>query len=220
MSSELYQIYWKETQLPNLFDFATPYFNEHLTPFFENDVIAKVVPKSTAEKIGVCSWALRQKIGGGIPIREPFSRETLEKPFEVLSLMRKMPDHDVFFGLDQWHPGSKEILFKIFDKLNRPRPGKPKDPIYQNHFVAKRQIYQDYVSELLIPAMYLMSHDEEIKPLVNVDSGYFKLKPPFGDFAERCKKYFGSYMTPLHAFLCERLFSLWIHGKPIKVTYI
>jgi hypothetical protein len=86
--------------------------------------------------------------------------------------------------------------------------------------MAKKQIYQDYVSELLIPAMYLMAHDEEIKPLVNVDSGYYKLQTPQEEYAKRVVQFLGTNYAPLHSFLCERLFSIWIHPKQIKVKYL
>lgn len=217
---DFYQIYWDEGQLPNLFPFAKPYKNEGLTPFFENDVIRKLVPVSTSDKIAVCSHALRQKIGNGIPLKEPFTEDTLKRDFQVLYLGRRSPEERMIWRLDQWHPGAGAILFKIFEKLGIPRPSEPKNPIYQNHFVAERSIYQDYVGQFLIPAMDLMENDEEIHALVNVDSGYYKLKPPFGDFAKRVKHFLGTDYAPLHAFILERCFSCWINPKPIKVTYL
>lgn len=216
----LYQIYWKPEQLDNLFPFATPYFNEGLTVFFENEVIRNIVPLCKAEKIGVCSYALRQKMCGGVPLREPFTEKHLEKDFEVLSLCRKSPEERMIWRLDHWHPGAGDILRKIWVKLGKNEPGEPKNPIYQNHFMAKRHIYQDYVSDFLIPAMDLMVNDEEISKLVNVDSNYYKLKPPYGEFAQRVKKFLGTDYVTLHTFILERCFSCWIQTKPIKVSYL
>lgn len=218
--TELYQIFWNDNQLPNLYPFAIPFKNEGLTVFFENEVISRLVPVSTAERIGVASHALRQKIGGGIPMREEFTEKTLERDFEVLYLGRRSPEEKMLFRLDQWHPGARAILNLVFEKLGLSHPAEPKNPIYQNHFVAKREIYQDYVGSFLIPAMNLMETDEQISKLVNVDSGYYKLKPPFGDYAQRVKKFLGTDYAPLHAFILERCFSCWINNKPIKVTYL
>lgn len=219
MSFQLFQIYWSEDQLPNLFPFAIPYLNEGLTPFFENDCIRKIVPTATADKIGVCSHALRQKVGGGVPMRQEFTQEILKSEYDVLCLGRKMPEHKMLFNLEQWHKGSHAILNLIFAKLGKPAPSEPKDAIYSNHFMARRQIYQDYVGELLGPAMDLMENDEEIKKLVNVDSNYYKLQPPYTEYRDRVVKFLGTNYAPLHAFLCERLFSIYISGK-YKVKYL
>lgn len=216
----LRQIYWKPEQLPNLYPFAIPLLNEGLTVFFENEVIARIVPTLTEDRFGICSYALRQKIGGGVPMREEFTEKTLERDFEVLCLGRRSPEERMLFRLDHWHPGSRAILNLIFEKLGLGTPPEPKNPIYQNHFVAKREIYQDYVGSFLIPAMELMQSDYEIVKLVNVESGYYKLKPPFGEYAQRVKKFLGTDYVPLHAFILERCFSCWINNKPIKVSYL
>lgn len=220
MSVQLYQIYWRDDQLPNLFPFAIPYKNEGLTPFFENSVIAELVPRETAYKIGVASWQLRQKIGGGIPMKQHFTEDVMNWDYEVLSLGRKQEPKTMLFRLNEWHKGSVEVLAKIFQKLGINSLQEPKDPIYQNHFIARTDIYQDYVKELLIPAMNLMVNDEEISRLVNVDSGYYKILPPYTEYAHRVNKFLGTNHVPLHAFLCERMFSIWLHGKPIKVRYV
>lgn len=154
-------------------------------------------------------------------MRKEFTEEDIESDYEVLCLGRSDQTQRMIWRLDHWHPGAAAILYRIFEKLGKQKPGEPRDPIYQNHFLAQRQIYLDYLSELLIPSMYLMQHDEEISHLVSVDSNYFKLKPPYSEFAQRCEKFFGKKdYCPLHAFICERLFSIWMTTKPIKVKYI
>ena len=56
-----FQIYYNDSQLTELYDFAIPYKNLTLTPYFENSVIAELVPKCQSKKIAVCSWRLREK---------------------------------------------------------------------------------------------------------------------------------------------------------------
>lgn len=219
-SVNLYQIYWKEEQLSNLFDFSIPYKNEKLTYFFENSVIVDIVPRETSDKVGIASHALRQKVGHGIPMRQEFTKEVIEWDYDVLYLGRKQVEHRMLYLLDQWHPGAREILELIFVKLGLDKPKDPKDPIYQNHFIAKTEIYKEYVGQFLKPAIELMSYDEEISKMCMEDSQYFKLKPPYSEFATRCREAFGIDYVPLHTFICERFFSCWIHGKPIKVRYL
>ena len=76
--------------------------------------------------------------------------------------------------------------------------------IYFNYFVAKPKIYEDYVKNLLEPAMHLMEHDPEIKKLVNVNSHYKKPVTP------ELKAQTGYDYYPLHPFICERLINLYI----------
>ena len=65
MTLEFYQIYFKDEQLDKLYPFAKPYKNEQLSPYFENQVIADIVPNTQADLVSVCSWRLAQKRGEG-----------------------------------------------------------------------------------------------------------------------------------------------------------
>jgi hypothetical protein len=40
---DFYQIYYKEEQRDYLYDFAIPYFNRKVTPYFENSLIKTLV---------------------------------------------------------------------------------------------------------------------------------------------------------------------------------
>jgi len=216
----LYQIYFKEDQLGNLFDFATPYFNEGLTVFFENSVIAKVIPHETSEKVGVCSWQLRQKVGNGVPMKQPFTKEVLERGYDVLSLGRRMVEHNMLNMMEHWHPGSRQILTMIFGKLGKHLPKEPKHAIYSNHFMARTDIYQEYVKDFLIQAMEVMETDEEIKKRCMEDSNYFKLIRDPGGYGKIIKEKLGMDYIPLHTFLLERCFSCWINDRKLNVQYL
>jgi hypothetical protein len=222
IKSALYQIYFNDSQIGNLYPFAIPHFNDQLTVFFENSVIRTIVLHSEAPKIGVCSYALKQKIGHGIPMRQEFTEEVINWDYDVLSLGRKQPEHFMLAKMDNWHPGSLEILNLIFSAIGQPtfeNRKQPKDPIYQNHFMATSQIYKAYVTEMLIPAMTVMEHDDKIAVRCMEDSQYFKLKTEPG-YPKLIKEKLGMDYVPLHTFLCERMFSCWIHGKDIKVKYL
>lgn len=216
---ELYQIYFKEAQKSDLFPFATPYFNDRLTVFFENSVIAEVVPKCKADKVAVCSYALKKKLNHGIPMRQEFTESLLHEDFDVLSFGRRQKDHFMLAKMDAWHPGSRQILNRIFEILGKEVPREPDDVFYSNHFMARTEIYKAYVRDLLIPAMYLMEHDKEIRPRAYEDSQYFKLKTDPG-YPKLIKEQLGLDYVPLHTFLCERLFSCYVNGKSLKIKYL
>ena len=215
----IYQIYYKPDQLGNLFDFATPYFNERLTVYFENEVIRNIIPHETSDKVGVCSWALRQKVGNGVPMRQPFTREVIEWDYDVLSLGREQKEHNMLSMMETWHPGAREILGKIWSAIGKTLPKEPKHPIYSNHFMARTDIYKEYVKDFLIPAMDVMENDPELKKRCHEDSQYYRLiRNPH--YAARIKEALGMDYVPLHTFLLERCFSCWINDRKLKIRYL
>lgn len=215
---ELIQIYWRDDQRQHMFDFATPYLNETLTPFFENSVIADLVPKTTADKIAICSWALKQKYKPGLPPIGEITLERLHAEYDIMAFTRNTKHHDMLQVMDTWHRGSLDLLKRICSRIGITMGRKIDHPIYQNAFCARREIYQAYVNEALIPAMAVM--ENEFKSECWVDSGYYKLKEPASDFAARVKQFLGVDYCPLHPFLLERLFSIWIQGKGLNIVTV
>ena len=220
--AELFQIYFKEEQLATLYPFATPHYNPNLTVFFENSVIRQLVLKSEAQKIGVASYALRQKINNGIPMRQEFTEEVINSEYDVLSFTRKMPDHFMLAKMDNWHPGSLDTLNMIFAEIGKPtfeNRRQPKTPIYQNHFMASSHLYKEYVMTMLIPAMTVMEEHPEIRKRCYEDSQYYKLKTDPG-YPALIKRQLNMDYVPLHTFLCERMFSCFIDDKKLNIKYL
>lgn len=217
---DFYQIYYEDSQKPYMFDWTKHYLNTTLTPFFENSLISNLVLQSEADKIAVTSWALKQKMTARIPPRRELTEEVLQEDFDVMSFTKNAPSHDMLGALDGWHPGSVALLAKIWDSLGLEMPKKTRFPIYQNAFCASHEVYLDYVVNFLIPAMYLMEFDQEIKDLCYKNSGYTvtTLNKPV-DFG-RINKYLGIDYYPMHPFILERCFSLWIERKNLKVVYL
>jgi len=211
----LYQIFYDDAQKENLYPFAIPYKNETLTPFFENSVILDLVPAFKGDKIGVCSWALREKLRFMLPPRRELTQDVVEGDYDVLLLSRNSRHHQMLLRAETWHPGFKALLLKIFDRVGFvfafPEVW-PQRTVYFNHFIATRQVYQAYVDELLRPAMAVMDQDDEIYNAVWIDSGYTKLK---GEIPANVREAWGFY--PMHSFLCERMFSCWINDKDLKI---
>ena len=114
---ELHQIYYEENQKVHLFPFAIPYYNETLTPFFENTIIVDKVLNTKVDKIAVCSWALKKKMDMRIPPRRELNEMVLQEDFDVMSFSKNAPDHDMLGALETWHFGSSLVLKLIFEKL-------------------------------------------------------------------------------------------------------
>lgn len=216
---EFFQIYYKEEQKQVLYPFATPYFNPDLTPFFENSVIRDLVRATTAEKIGIASPELYKKIGSQIPLRVPFEKKHLETDYDVLSLNRRQRDHKMMWLLDYWHPGAREIFNMIWEGIGLQVPGEPKHAMYNNHFVARADLYKEYVEVVLSPAMELMESDPVIKARCYEDSQYYRLANN-PELRARVQKFLNINYCPLHTFICERMFSCFINGKKLDVKYL
>lgn len=221
--TELWQIFYDESQRENLFPFAKPFFNPTLTVFFENSVIYRVVLPSKAEKIGVCSPALKWKINNGIPMKQPFTEEVINQDYDVLSLSRKQTEeHFMLAKMDNWHPGTRETLNMILSAIGlQTFEGRrePKTPIYQNAFIAKTEIYKNFLREAMIPAMKVMEDDEEIKKRCWEDSQYYKLKSEV-NYQRMIEKKTGWSYIPCHTFILERLFSCWLTGKNLNIQFV
>lgn len=219
MNLTLYQIYWDDKQISTIFPFAVPYKNPSLTPFFENSLIKSLVLESRAPKIAVCSWNLSNKMRTNYPPCRQLTEEVLNSDYDVLSFTKNSPGHGMLTIANVWHPQFTEILTKILNAIGFSVPKEVKYPIYQNAFCTHGEIYKQYVNEMLSPAMEVMENDKEIKKLCWQDSNYYKLKS-VPEFAARVKQFLGVDYCPLHTFLCERFFSIWINDKHLDVQYL
>lgn len=214
MSATLYQIYYREVQRPFLYPFAIPYFNESLTIFFENDPIRKIVSEYTGEKLAVCSWKLSKKVR----LIHPVTQAALNKEYQVLSLTRNSNKHQMMAMANQWHPGFIKTIDLLWQKIGLKRPQEAKNPIYQNHFSARTEIYKDYVNNFLIPAMEVTEQDEELNKLMTQPSGYAKLSRDAD--GKRVNELLGMSDYPLTPFILERCPSLFFQMRGYKVSYI
>ena len=215
---DLYQLYYRDEQKEKLLPFSIPYKTEGLTIFFENDWISKLVMASNADKIGVTSWKLRDKMRARVGLRVPLSLEVLNSDYEVLSLTKNSKKHTMLAHLYHWHPNSKQAMELLWQKLGFKLCGEVKNPIYQNHYVAKREIYQDYVNNFLNPAMELIKTDEELNILMMSESNYGKLNREADIRSVKAK--LGLNYYPLAPFILERCPSCWFDMKGIKISYL
>jgi hypothetical protein len=217
MAGELVQIYYEEEQKAHCFPFARLHFNDRLTVFFENSVIKDVVLASESEKIAVCSWKLKQKLRWYIGKHRELTQEVLESDYDVLSMTRNSSHHQMLAAANKYHKGFKEGMQKLCDHIGLKVPGEVKQPIYQNHFSAKREIYRDYVQNYLSPAMEFM--ETGMRDIALMDSNYSQLSKS-SITPEYLLEKIGVPYYPLAPFILERLFSVYVQNKKIKVTWL
>lgn len=213
--TEIYQIYYSENQKSKLLPYSIPYYNEGLTIFFENDCIVKLVKDCTAEKVGVCSWKLVDKM------RKHHLEGLMTKKdsdYQVLSLTRNSSRHSMLAMANAWHPHFKSTIELLWGKLGYKMPGEAKQPIYQNAWIGKTEIYKKYVNEFLIPAINLIETDEELNKSMIQPSGYGRLNRNSDLKSVIDKLKMSDY--PLCPFILERCPSLWFTMNRISTTYL
>jgi hypothetical protein len=216
--SELYQLFYEDNQKKEIFDFAIPYKTEGLTIFFEGYWIAQLVMASKADKVGVCSWKLKDKMRKRVGLRQPLTQQALESDYQVLSFTRNSQRHGMLAMANTWHPHFLTTIKLLWEKLGYKMPGEAKNPIYQNHYCAKTEIYKDYVTNFLIPAMELTEKDEELNKMMLQPSGYGKLQRNCD--LKSVKDKLGMSDYPLAPFILERCPSLYYQMKGVQISYL
>jgi hypothetical protein len=224
MSIDFYQILYHENQRQELYPFAKPYFSVGLTPYFENSFIAGLVPTCSSDYISVCSWRLRRKRGDAVHYLGGIGKDelTLEKieaaDFDVAILTPHSPSHKPLVMAANWHGKAWTDAYEAFKpflaKFGK-IPQELTNAIYENHFIAKREIYQDYVKNWLIPAIEFMDY----KDVFFQDSNYLPKKKDQSEIM-RVQWLLNRKDWPITPFILERLFSFYIEGKGFKVTKI
>ena len=215
------QIVYKEEHKKELYPFAKAYYSVGITPLFENGIIAGLVPLLQEEYIGVASWRLKAKrTGGYCPIILKDISLTEEKVLnsdaDVCILTPSRPVHKPLFMAAQWHGQAWVDAFHVFKgflhSVGITCPDELTNTIYENHFIARREIYHDYVQRVLIPSCHFVLSDD----IFMVPSGYNSKKR---DEQEKARVHKLLRMTdwPIAPFILERLFSIYVEGKNFKI---
>jgi len=216
---DFFQIYYDQSQKSELYDFAKPVYSVGLTPYFENQFIVSLVPQSEADYISVCSWRLRKKRNDSQHYLKNDLSLTKEKilnaSFDVAILTPHSTAHKPLAMAPNWHGKAWVDAFDAF-KPFLSQFGKVPDEltyaIYENHFIARADIYKAYVNDFLIPAIDFIGND----PVYFADSNYLPKKKDTEEIT-RVQKLLKSNDWPILPFLLERLFSLYINDKGFKV---
>ncbi len=221
---KIYQIYFKPEQFQELS--YEGYLNNNCTVFFENSVIRDLVNSGAhhgQDYFGVVSYKLKHKIdltkrwkilnisnaSGNVFTPESFQRELYIHNPDAMSFQRHL-SHDPVSFADQFHPNFSKYFKHIMGKIGYTWvPTHIRDVFYCNYFVAKSDLYNKYVKEMLSPAMDVMATMPEL-----MGNSHYPHPLP-----EHLKQSFGISHYPYHPFICERMFSFFSHLNKLKCLH-
>lgn len=206
------QVYFDEQSKSNCLDNVELIYNDKCTPYFENKIIVDNIDKNTEDYFGVFSPHFKYKI---LPVagmsRMSYEYIKTQLDSDVISFFKHHRTKNMIKQAEEYHPrftiGMELLLSAIGVDLNLNLD--TRFIVYQNHFVAKKEVYNDYVENWLKPAIVAME-DKDNSELQNIlwqDSNYHKKK----NMSDRLKRDLGVNYYPYHTFILERLFSLYLN---------
>lgn len=214
MTQDFIQIIYDESQREACYPFSKIYKNETVSPYFENAIISDVVPGLSGERIGLCSWRLAAKRGDMFRLSDKsLSMEKILATDYDVAILTPRGHKDILNKLYQWHHEPAMLAVQEFNKFIR-FPETVDHAIYENHFIARSDIYKDYVRNCLVPAIDFM-HSNSV---FDLPSGYLRRKSESDQKHIRpILQSWGMEDYPIGVFLLERLFSIFINKKGYKV---
>ncbi len=207
----IWQVYYNQQTKANCFKDWHLYNNDTLTEHFENSVIVDLYHKGEVTKdeyFGLFSHKVKQKIlfkeDGMILSPESLKTVISGSKADVYSFFKRRKQQNIVYQAENYHKGFIDLVDTIMDETGfMPKtPTRLKNIVLFNHFVARSEIYQQYIEELLIPAMGIL---EKCEAAYN-DAKYKKI-----DQETRTKflNAFGVPYYPYHPFILERLPSIF-----------
>lgn len=187
---------------------------------FESNPIIDIVSNesnrgfSSSDYIGILSHKFNSKSGISAKMLDKIFKQVKNEDFDIINFSRQhWIDGKEYMNFSEGeHPGLTKILKLCINNLNATYIENP--PVfYSNYFLAKSEIYKDYVNNWLIPTLNYMEND--IWELVNGDSTYKS-----GLNSEELMKYTGMSHYNFSAFVCERLVGQYAMNKNLKIKII
>lgn len=182
---------------------------EQKSYLMEYNVFNDLVPKFKDDGYySVFSWKFPFKTGYYKKAMGKILEEIGYKDYDVINLCQPLDKPYLEFTEEQ-HPGFMELFNLVCKDLNL-EVKEPKHTVYSNFFLAKGGVYKEYLTSVLQPAIELM--ETKYKDLAWKDADYKSGLPK-----EQLQEATGMEYYPFHAFILERLFSVWIDNKELKV---
>jgi hypothetical protein len=227
---KLYQIYYDQKHIPRILNHAIPYFNNNPTIYFESGAMCDIFNKkdyTDCEYIGVLSWKASTKIK---------KMKNLSQIDSIISKTERKYDfytfnNKNFLGFTRPHRGSgsrydsqawRDLMKltlhmqskKIWPQVSEEELDKEMLRIYCNYFIAKKEIWEDFVESFVIPAIQEMKNDEQMRNIATSSHHYpLPLPQSFID-AVGCDYY------PMAPFILERLINVYIVMRNLKVGFV
>jgi hypothetical protein len=211
-SLKFIQIAYKKEHCDEMYEFAYPWLHWNLNDYFENQVIADAVPLiDDRDLISFCSWRLKAKRQDSIRTKGPLTEESLRTlDYDVAILTPRSNNHQPMTAAATWHhPNWTPAIEHLRNEFNIPK--EVTHTIYENHFVARADMYKHYVTHWLRPVMSYMDQHPEV---YRAPSGYAKYKTE--EERQIVKAKLGLEDWPIGVFILERLFSIYLEVVYIK----
>lgn len=215
---KIYQIYFNESQKDALS--YEPYFNSSCTEFFENSAMRDLIedgkhldgryfgvfPPGVSEKINWINKRHHHHLANADQSKlidvssQHLTKKSIIKA-DVISFTCQIIA-DPITEIEWMHKNLGVYFKEIMSKIGYDwKPTIFQHVIYSNLFIAKSQVYERFVKEMLAPAMDVMMEMPELFQ----HSGYPKTLSKELQDKFNCEHY------PYHSFLCERMISYFIH---------
>jgi hypothetical protein len=222
----IWQVYFNEKSKANCYPEYNHYDNsEKLTEYFENSVIVDLIRNGEHKKadyFGVWSHDIRKELvwkEGELR----FSPANLEivveanKHIDIFGFQKRRENRNIILQAEHYHKGFVAIVQRILEETKfLPQIPKTLDHVILfNHFIAKSEVYEQYVNELLIPAMSVLANIHEAWNDANYKKG--KTTP---EIKARFVKAFGKDYYPMHPFILERLPSLFLQKYKLPFKHV
>ena len=212
-----FQIYYQADQKCKLLKGFTPHYNMLATVKLESGIIERLVKNgecSNCDWFGVFSWRAQEKIHN-------FDFNRLEKSvddrYDVITLYptswnigeEQVKKKHLMNSLhvEIW-PVIEALLVKLKEKEiipDKPILNKKSHHIYCNYFIAKKEVYLDYVNNLLVPAIKLLETDPELREMSREAP-----KTSYPDPPKRFTEHTGFKYYPHLPFVLERLINVYL----------
>jgi hypothetical protein len=104
---------------------------------------------------------------------------------------------------------------KIWPQVSERELDKKMLRIYCNYFIAKKEIWEDFVGNFMIPAIQEMKNDEQMKNIATADHATYSLPLPQSFIDATGYDYY-----PTAPFMLERLINVYTVMKNLKVGFV
>jgi hypothetical protein len=221
MKLKVYQIYFEPEQKAVLSPYTIPYYNDKLSPFFENDVIRDLHDRGEihdADYFGILSWRIESKNHLSLS-----SLSQITSNYNFYSFRNTVVRHNVLQVSNICHP----MFGYLFDKLLTNLGLNYNDfmhmdvGLYQNAIIASQEIYLDYYNNWLLPSMKFIENNTDPTFISYLKSDpLYTLYPP--GRREKLQQFLGTPWYQYHTFICERLWSVYyvVNFNKIKQCFL
>ncbi len=232
--AKVFQIYYNDDQKSRLLGGFSHFKNAQNDIFLENAVLIRIFNKIKNENFhwfGGFSHKVCSKIGNHFNYEYLINKINEYSDSDIIcpkpennkiSDRLKKPHHPRILHPTSTNKGFWECIDLILKKLNIPNLlngnhlDRDIDMIYFNYFVIKKDLFADYMNNLLLPAINLMQFDEDIIELCNLTSDYNSVH----EFPEHLRTETAYSYWPHIPFILERLINIYRLTYDKKTAFV